>query len=174
MICTLTALVILTSFDSNGDPMWLSGLNGAPLSLACFNQALPWFNLGAIVVTLGIIMFALSTLLGWSFYGETALLYLFKGLSSGGKRVITLLYRALYVVIVYVGCIGGLEIIWNVSDTFNGLMALPNLIGLFFLSGVVMKETKRFFHNVEQGLPTLTNAEGNYSEEDIASTAPKA
>lgn len=174
LICTLTALVILTSFDTNGDPMWLSGLNGAPLSLACFNQALPWFNLGAIVVTLGIIMFALSTLLGWSFYGETALLYLFHGASAGTKRVLTLLYRALYVVVVYIGCIGGLEIIWNVSDTFNGLMALPNLIGLFFLSGVVMKETKRFFSNVEKGLPTLTGAEGDYSEEDIASTAPKA
>lgn len=174
MICTLTALVILTSFDTDGvTPMWQSGLDGAPLSLACFNSALPWFNLGAIVVTLGIIMFALSTLLGWSFYGETALLYLFHGASAGTKRVLTLLYRALYVVIVYVGCIGGLQTIWNVSDTFNGLMALPNLIGLFFLSGVVMKETKRYFKNIDAGLPTLTGADGNYSAEDIASTAPK-
>lgn len=174
LICTLTALVILTSFDTDGvTPMWQSGLDGAPLSLACFNSALPWFNLGAIVVTLGIIMFALSTLLGWSFYGETALLYLFHGASAGTKRVLTLLYRALYVVIVYVGCIGGLQTIWNVSDTFNGLMALPNLIGLFFLSGVVMKETKRYFKNIDAGLPTLTGADGNYSAEDIASTAPK-
>lgn len=174
LICTLTALVILTSFDTDGvTPMWQSGLEGAPLSLACFNSALPWFNLGAIVVTLGIIMFALSTLLGWSFYGETALLYLFHGASAGTKRVLTLLYRALYVVIVYVGCIGGLQTIWNVSDTFNGLMALPNLIGLFFLSGVVMKETKRYFKNIDAGLPTLTGADGNYSAEDIASTAPK-
>ena len=109
-------------------------------------------QLGSIVVTLGIIMFALSTLLGWSFYGETALLYLFHGASAGTKRVLTLLYRALYVVIVYVGCIGGLQTIWNVSDTFNGLMALPNLIGLFFLSGVVMKETKRYFKNIDAGL----------------------
>lgn len=174
MICTLTALVILTSFDTDGTtPMWQSGLDGAPLSLACFNSALPWFNLGSIVVTLGIIMFALSTLLGWSFYGETALLYLFHNASAGTKRVLTLLYRALYVVIVYVGCIGGLQTIWNVSDTFNGLMALPNLIGLFFLSGVVMKETKRYFKNIDADLPTLTGADGNYSAEDIASTAPK-
>lgn len=118
-------------------------------------------------------MFALSTLLGWSFYGETALLYLFHNASAGTKRVLTLLYRALYVVIVYVGCIGGLQTIWNVSDTFNGLMALPNLIGLFFLSGVVMKETKRYFKNIDADLPTLTGADGNYSAEDIASTAPK-
>lgn len=174
LICTLTALVILTSFDTDGvTPMWQSGLDGAPLSLACFNSALPWFNLGAIVVTLGIIMFALSTLLGWSFYGETALLYLFHGASAGTKRVLTLLYRAVYVVVVYIGCIGGLQTIWNVSDTFNGLMALPNLIGLFFLSGVVMKETKRYFKNIDAGLPTLTGADGNYSAEDIASTAPK-
>lgn len=175
LICTLTALVILTSVDANGDPMWLaSGLNGAPLSLACFNQALPWFNIGSIVVTLGIIMFALSTLLGWSFYGETSLLFLFRNSSANVKRMLTIGYRIVYVIIVYIGCIGGLEIIWNVSDTFNGLMALPNLIGLFLLSGVVMKETKRYFKNVDAGLPTLTDADGNYSEEDIAATAPKA
>lgn len=175
LICTLTALVILTSIDVNGEPMWLaSGLNGAPLSLACFNMALPWFNIGSIVVTLGIIMFALSTLLGWSFYGETSLLYLFHNASANTKRMLTIAYRVVYVIVVYVGCIGGLEIIWNVSDTFNGLMALPNLIGLFFLSGVVMKETKRYFKNIDAGLPTLTDADGNYSAEDIASTAPKS
>lgn len=173
LICTLTALVILTSFDVNGTPMWQSGLDGAPLSLACFNLALPWFNLGSIVVTLGIIMFALSTLLGWSFYGETSLNFLFRKASSSTRRGLTIAYRVLYVIIVYVGCIGGLQTIWNVSDTFNGLMALPNLIGLFFLSGVVIRETKRYFANIEKGLPTLTGADGNYTAEEIASTAPK-
>lgn len=173
LICTMTALVILTSFDANGQPMWQSGLDGAPLSLACFGMALPWFNLGNIVVTLGIIMFALSTLLGWSFYGETAINFLFRNTSAGTRRVLTIAYRCLYVVIVYVGCVGGLHVIWNVSDTFNGLMALPNLIGLFFMSGIVIKETKRYFKNIEAGVPTLTGADGNYSAEDIASTAPK-
>lgn len=174
LICTLTALVILTSQDANGDPMWLSGLNGAPLSLACFNGALPWFNIGSIVITLCIIMFALSTLLGWSYYGETSLGYLFRNTSASVRRAVAIGYRIVYVVVVYVGCIGGLEIIWNVSDTFNGLMAIPNLIGLAFLSSIVIKETKRYFNNVEKGLPTLTGADGDYTEEDIASTAPKA
>ena len=174
VICTMTALVILTSVDGNGNPMWLSGLNGAPLSLACFNGALPWFDMGNIVVTLGIIMFALSTLLGWCYYGETALGFLFRKASAGVRRFMTIVYRCLYVVIVYVGCNGGLEVIWSVADTFNGLMALPNLVGLALLSGVVFKEVKRYFNNIDKGLPTLTGADGDYSEEDIDSTAPKA
>lgn len=173
MICTLTALVILTSFDASGTPMWQSGLDGAPLSLACFNLALPWFNIGSIVVTLGIIMFALSTLLGWSFYGETALNFLFRKTSASTRRTLTIVYRIIFVIAVYIGSVGGLQTIWNVADTFNGLMALPNLIGLFFLSGVVIRETKRYFKNIEAGLPTLTGADGSYSAEDIASTAQK-
>jgi AGCS family alanine or glycine:cation symporter len=88
-------------------------------------------------VTVGIVTFAFSTLLGWSFYGETAIGYLL------GTRAI-LPYRLAWLVAAYLGAVGSLRLVWSVADTLNGLMALPNLVGLLLLSGVVARSLRDF------------------------------
>ncbi len=138
VICTLTALVVLTS------GLWnTSGLDGAPLSIAAFNQAIP--HIGGYGVTIGMVLFATSTMFGWSYYGEKALEYLFKSTSAGTIRVVIIVYRCLFVIAAVVGAIGGLKAVWAIADTLNGLMAIPNLIALLALSGVVIKTTKKGF-----------------------------
>jgi AGCS family alanine or glycine:cation symporter len=95
---------------------------------------------GHFVVTIGLVLFAYSTILGWSYYGEKSIEYLF------GEKVV-MPYRIFYVLIVGVGAVAKLDLVWSLSDTFNGLMAIPNLIGLLMLSPVVVKETKSYFEN---------------------------
>ena len=130
VICTMTALVILTSGK------WNSGLKGVELAMSAFNTG---FNGGEYIVSIGLTLFAFSTIVGWYYYGERCFAYLF-----GEKHV--LIYRIVYIPLIYVGAIGGLEDIWTISDTLNGLMAIPNLIGLFLLSGVVVKKTNEYFN----------------------------
>ncbi len=137
VICSLTALVVLTS------GLWDGGLDGAPLSIAAFNQAIP--HIGGYGVTIGMVLFATSTMFGWSYYGEKALEYLFKGTSAGTIKVAIIVYRCLFVIAAVVGAVGGLQFIWSIADTLNGLMAIPNLIALLALSGVVIKTTKKGF-----------------------------
>jgi len=129
VICTMTALVILVS------GLWDSGLEGAALTTAAFETG---FKGGGIIVSIGLSLFAFSTVLGWAYYGERCCDFLF-----GPKGV--KIYRFIFVPMVFVGAIGGLKTIWDISDTLNGLMAIPNLIGLLFLSGVVVIMTKDFF-----------------------------
>ncbi|MFM1581619.1 sodium:alanine symporter family protein [Helcococcus bovis] len=130
VICTMTALVILTS------DKWNSGLKGVELAMSAFNTG---FNGGEYIVSIGLTLFAFSTIVGWYYYGERCFAYLF-----GEKHV--LIYRIVYIPLIYVGAVGGLEDIWTISDTLNGLMAIPNLIGLFLLSGVVVKKTNEYFN----------------------------
>lgn len=140
IICTCTAMVILTSGTLD------SGLSGSALSIAAYNQVIP--GIGGICVTIGTVLFATSTILGWAYYGEKAIEYL-----SNKNRFAIIAYRILYIVIVFVGCASGaesLDLIWNISDTSNGLMAIPNLIGIIGLSGVVVKATKDYFSKVEK------------------------
>ncbi len=137
VICTLTALVVLTS------GLWGGELDGAPLSIAAFNQAIP--HIGGYGVTIGMVLFATSTMFGWSYYGEKALEYLFKGTSAGTIKAAIMVYRCLFVIAAVVGAVGGLQFIWSIADTLNGLMAIPNLIALLALSGVVIKTTKKGF-----------------------------
>ncbi|MBN2800043.1 MAG: sodium:alanine symporter family protein [Deltaproteobacteria bacterium] len=138
VVCSLTGLAILVT------DAWTSGENGASLTLAAFSQGLPWTPwaggpaLGSLVVTIGLITFAWSTILGWSYYGEKALGYLF-----GAKAILP--YRVLFVALVYVGAVGKLELIWNLSDLMNGMMAFPNLVGLVMLSGVIAAETRAWY-----------------------------
>lgn len=132
VICTLTALVIITS------GLWSSGITGAALTTNAFNKALP--GIGGIIVAIGILFFAFSTILGWAYYGERCAEYLF-----GSK--INKIYRILWIPLITVGAVGNLELIWDIADTLNGLMAIPNLIALLGLSGVVFKLTKDFFEN---------------------------
>ena len=133
IICTLSALVILTT------GIWESGtLQGSALSIASFNAILP--GVGGIIVTLATIFFALSTILGWAYYGEVSTEYLFKK----SKKAV-MIYRCFYVAFVFVGTIGSLDLIWSISETMNGLMAIPNLIGIIGLTGVICSLTKEHF-----------------------------
>ncbi len=128
VICTMTALVILTS------GVYGEGLSGADLSIAAFNSAIPG---SGWVVLLGLVVFAFTTILGWSLYGERCTEYLF------GVRAI-LPFRLLWVSVVVFGAVAGNRgVVWGLADTLNGLMAIPNLIGLLLLSGTVFRLSRR-------------------------------
>ncbi len=136
VVCSLTALVILTT------GAWESGANGAPLTQLAFSRGLPgeW---GGWLVAVSLSMFAFSTILGWSYYGEKSIEYLI------GERWIRL-YRILFVAAVLFGAIRSLDFVWTISDVMNGLMALPNLIGLLLLSGVIVSQTREYFQRRSQ------------------------
>ena len=131
VVCTFTGLTILVTGG------WQEGLNGAPLTQFAFHHGLPgeW---GDVIVTISLSLFAFSTILGWSYYGEKSVEYLV------GTRAIKP-YRVLFIVAIFFGAIRSLDFVWSVSDAMNGLMALPNLVGLLLLSGVIVKETRTFF-----------------------------
>jgi AGCS family alanine or glycine:cation symporter len=131
VVCSLTGFVILTT------GLWTSGATGAELTTMSFSKALPG-NSGGIIVAVGLILFAYSTMLGWSYYGEKSLEYLF-----GSKLILP--YRLIFCIAVFVGAYTKLDLVWAVADVFNGLMAVPNLIGLLALSGVVVAETDRYY-----------------------------
>lgn len=130
IVCSITGLVIIVS------GAWTSGETGVALSSAAFEQALPGF--GGYVVTFGLSLFAFTTLLGWSFYGEKCIEYLF-----GVKSIIP--FRVLWIVAIPIGATAQLEFTWLVADILNGLMALPNLLALLLLSPVVFRLTREFF-----------------------------
>jgi len=129
IVCMLTGLVILVT------DTWQSGQTAGTLTLSAFGNGLPG-NIGIYVVTIGIVLFAYSTLVGWGYYGEKAMEYLFH------EKVI-MPYRVIFCIFVYIGAVTKLESVWNFADIMNGLMAIPNLIALVALSGVVVLETKR-------------------------------
>lgn len=132
VICTMTALAIVVT------GVWSSGIDGAALTTEAFNTGLP--GPGGVIVAIGILLFAFSTLLSWSYYGERCAEFLF-----GSK--INKFYRIIWIPFIIIGSIGGLTLIWDIADTLNGLMAIPNLIGLLGCSGIVFKLTKDFFSN---------------------------
>ncbi|GAB2490748.1 sodium:alanine symporter family protein [Alkalibacterium psychrotolerans] len=129
VLCTITALVIVMT------GAWDSGIDGAALTTVAFDEGMPF---GGYIVTFGLVFFAFSTLLGWSYYGEKCIEFLF-----GPKSILP--YRLVFIPLIVVGAIGGLRAIWDLADTLNGLMALPNLIGLLLLSPVIVKLTKEYF-----------------------------
>ncbi len=129
VVCTFTALVIICS------GVWTDGDTGAGLSAQAFNTGLP--ELGANIVAISLAFFAYSTLLGWSYYGEKSIEYIFKE-----KAVMP--YRVLFTGVVFVGAVVKLDLVWTFADVMNGLMAFPNLIGLLGLSRVVLEETKKY------------------------------
>lgn len=131
VVCTMTGLVLILS------GLWSNGQTGAELTTMAFAAGMAG---GDHVVTIGIILFAYSTILGWSYYGEKSIEYLF-----GVKAVLP--YRIVFVCFVGLGAVAKLSLVWNISDTLNGLMAIPNLIGLIFLTPVVVSETKKYFNN---------------------------
>lgn len=131
IVCTMTGLVIIIS------GAWNTGSTGSVLSAQAFDAMLPGGQGGA-VVAVSLILFAYTTLLGWSYYGEKAVEFLF------GERAMPL-YRGVWVVLIVVGAVAQLDLVWTFADVMNGLMALPNLVGLIGLSGVVVEETRRYF-----------------------------
>lgn len=136
IVCTITGLVIASSgalgtLDASGEI-----LMGANLTIAAFQSALG--PVGGYIVTVGITLFAFSTILGWEYYGEKSLEYLIKA------PIAVTIYRILYCLVVFVGATTALEVVWNLSDAMNGLMAIPNLISLLVLSSVVAKECFEF------------------------------
>jgi len=136
LICTTTGLVILVT------DTWASGQNGAALSAQAFSAGLPgtW---GGIVVTTGLLLFSFSTLIGWSYYGETGIVYLF------GARA-ALPYRLAWLVFIYLGAVGSLHLVWDISDTLNGLMAIPNLIGVLASIPLLLRLQREFFARKER------------------------
>lgn len=137
VICTLSALVILTT------GIWESGtVLGSALSIASFNAILP--GVGGIIVTLATIFFALSTILGWAYYGEVSMEYL-----SHNSKTAVRIYRYIYIIFVFVGAVGNLNLIWSISETMNGLMAIPNLIGIIGLSKVIKEVTTEHFNKLK-------------------------
>ncbi|WP_010531992.1 alanine/glycine:cation symporter family protein [Lentibacillus jeotgali] len=129
IVCTITGLT-LTMAD-----LYTSGEEGAALTASSFEALLPGY--GEIIVAVTLLTFIFSTIVGWGYFGEKCFTYLV------GDNL-TLLYRVIFVLAIIPGATLSLETVWNLGDIFNGLMAIPNLIGLLFLSGVVVKETKRF------------------------------
>ncbi|MBC8424375.1 alanine:cation symporter family protein [bacterium] len=124
------------------DTLWLSGrmaLNGSPLTAAAFQRGLsPLGSWGHYIITLGVLLFGLSTAISWSYYGDRAIVYLF------GTRYV-FAYKAVFCLMHFLGAIFSLEIVWNFGDSALGLMALPNLIGLVLLMRLTRGMTSEYF-----------------------------
>ncbi|WP_243734489.1 alanine/glycine:cation symporter family protein [Photobacterium lutimaris] len=135
IVCSITGLAIVVSGT------WLSGETGAALTSAAFASALP--GIGNYVVAIALSIFAFTTILGWSFYSEKCVQYLF-----GVKAIVP--FRVLWVIAVPIGATSSLEFIWLLADTLNAMMAIPNLIALSLLSPVVFKLTKEYFAQLAQ------------------------
>ncbi len=136
VVCSITGIVLVMG------GIYKDGQTGAALTTNTFNILLP--GPGGWIVTIGLVFFAYSTILGWSYYGEKCASYLL------GERAV-LPYRIIYVATVMLGTIASLDLVWLAADTFNGLMAVPNLIALVLLSGVIVKETRDFIAKRKAG-----------------------
>lgn len=134
VICAITGFVITTSIIASPD---ISEDAGGLLTKEAFGLV-PY--VGTIILTFGILTFSFTTILGWSYYGERAMEYLF------GKHSI-MLYRIVFVLGIFIGSVMSLAMVWNLADIFNALMAIPNLISLLLLSGVIAKETQHYLWN---------------------------
>ena len=140
IICTMTGLVLIVTGVWSGEPQ------GAAMTLAAFTGALPY---GDIILSLCVALFAFTTMLGWSYYGERCAEFLL------GPRVITP-FRVLWVIGIFVGTQMSLELVWKMTDALNGLMAIPNLIALLLLSPIVFKLTREYFEKENRGEATTS------------------
>lgn len=149
VMCTVTALVILTS------GLWTDAAyvgDTRAMSSMAFENAFPG---GQYVVTVGLCLFAFATIIAWYYYGEKCIEYL-----SKGNKIIKLVYRIIYTLMIFWGCVASLDAVWEFADLFNGLMAVPNLIALIVLSPVIKKLSDNFFKNPDEKRPAGTD----YSE----------
>ena len=138
VVCTMTALVVLTSgvYDLNGVMGYAKGQDATMVADA-FNTVFGWGNIGGKFVAIAILLFAFTTVLGWDHYGSKAWEYLF------GTKTLKL-YKVIHLVMIMCGALPTSSLAWDISDTFNGLMMIPNLIGVICLSGLVCKITKNY------------------------------
>lgn len=137
VICTLTSMAILLSGVLEYDLSSFAS-NGAAAA-AAFNAILPG-TIGGTVLQISLLFFALSTILGWSYYGERCWGYL-----SNNNKVVNVIFKIAFVLMCVVGSVGSGALMWNISDTLNGMMAIPNLVGLLLLSGTVIRLTREYF-----------------------------
>ena len=149
VVCLITGVTLVTTIMKNPDINMSSIQNGGQMTTAAFSQ-IP--VLGSIILVFGIITFAYTTVLGWSYYGERCAEYLF------GKRA-TIFFKIIFVFVILLGPVIELDIVWSLSDIFNALMAIPNIIALVFTSGLIAKETKKWLNNLDgtddTEIPTL-------------------
>ncbi len=141
VMCTITALAILTSGVYQMESYLTNttaALDGAPLTAASFGSVIPY---GAQFVAISIMFFAFSTLIGWSYYGERAVEYLL-----GLKAVVP--YKLVFIIVIVIGSVSSLDLVWNISDTLNGFMAIPNLIAITLMSGEVIKMTNDYLSKI--------------------------
>ncbi|MEJ2513839.1 MAG: sodium:alanine symporter family protein [Gammaproteobacteria bacterium] len=136
IVCTFTGVAIVAS------GAWQSGENGAPLTQLAFDSAIPG-ALGPAVVAISLTLFAFSTILGWAYYGGRSIEYIL-----GAKAVLP--YRVAWVIAAFLGSVYTLDFVWLFSDVMNGLMAVPNLVGLLLLSGVAARETRKYLEKTSQ------------------------
>ena len=149
VVCLITGVTLVTTIMKNPQINMSSIQNGGQMTTAAFSQ-IP--ILGSIILVFGIITFAYTTVLGWSYYGERCAEYLF------GKRA-TIFFKIIFIFVILLGPVIELDIVWSLSDIFNALMAIPNIIALVFTSGLIAKETKKWLNNLEgtddTEIPTL-------------------
>ena len=153
VVCLMTGLVLVSSIIKNPGIDALSG-NGSELTSLAFGR-IP--VIGVPILVIGLITFSFSTILGWYYYGERCAVYLF------GEKVI-IIYKCLWVVAVFVGSVVELNLIWNIADLFNGLMAIPNIVAVLLLSDAIAKETQKYSgehleDKDETEIPTVKNSQ---------------
>lgn len=142
VVCTLTALVILTSYNEEQ----LFGAQAVSDTAAAMNAFSNVFGtFGTVVFSIILPLFAFTTILAWSYYGEKCVEFLFRRAGQKGKKVAVLVFKVIYVLLIVASAVIDGELAWAISDTCNGLMAIPNLVALVLLSGLVVKITKNYF-----------------------------
>ena len=139
VVCLMTGLVLVSTIMKNPNINVTDVTDGGILTTMAFGQ-IPY--LGPVILTLGIICFAFSTVLGWAYYGERAVEYF-----AGRKGLIP--YRALYVIVAAIAPVVALDIVWDIADILNALMAIPNLLAVLLLSNVISKETKKYINDLD-------------------------
>ena len=139
IICTITSLTVLLSGLELGEAALETYTSNGAAAVQAFNTILPG-ELGGLIIQISLLFFALSTILGWSYYGERCWGYL-----TGENKVVKIIYKAAFVLMCVVGSTGSGKLMWSIADTLNGMMAIPNLIGLLALSGVVARLSREYF-----------------------------
>ncbi len=145
IICSLTGIsIVLTGAN---DYAMANGLEGVDVTTYAFKQGLPFpEQVSSFILMICLVFFAFTTILGWDYYSERCLEYL-----NGGNKKGIMVFRWLYIIAVFIGPYMTVKAVWTIADIFNGMMAIPNMIALFALSGVVVKETKSFFERRKNG-----------------------
>lgn len=145
IICSMTGLTIMVT--GSYDTAMEKGLEGVEVTANAFSNGLPWSDsLGSFTLMVCLAFFAFTTILGWDYYSERCLEYL-----SGGNMKAVRIYKWMYIVAVLIGPFLTVSAVWTLADIFNGLMAIPNLIALVALNGVIVAETRSYFKRLDSG-----------------------